>query len=151
MPLGVGFHPYLTLGGTIDAARLTLPVERFLIADERAIPISSAPVAGSRYDFREPHEIGRLALDTCFCDPRRDSDGRARVTLSDDDASVTLWLGEAFRYLMVYSGDTLAAGRRRRGLAVEPMSCAPNAFAGGEGLVSLEPRETQVAEWGIEP
>jgi aldose 1-epimerase len=150
-PYGVGFHPYLTLGGTIDAARLTLPVERFLIADERAIPISSAPVAGSRYDFREPHEIGRLALDTCFCDPRRDSDGRARVTLADEDASVTLWLGEAFRYLMVYSGDTLAAGRRRRGLAVEPMSCAPNAFAGGEGLVSLEPRETHVAEWGIEP
>ena len=52
---------------------------------------------------------------------------------------------------MVYTGDTLAvAERRRRGLAVEPMSCAPNAFASGEGLVRLEPAQTHTAEWGIE-
>jgi hypothetical protein len=31
------------------------------------------------------------------------------------------------------------------------MSCAPNAFAGGEGLIRLEPRETHAAEWGIAP
>jgi aldose 1-epimerase len=150
-PYGVGFHPYLTLGGLVDAGRLTLPLERFLLADERAIPTSSQEVAGTPYDFREGREIGSLVLDTCFCAPRRESDGRARVTLAGKDTSVTLWLGEAFGYVMVFSGDTLAAGRRRRGLAVEPMSCAPNAFASGEGLVRLEPRETHVAEWGIEP
>ena len=54
---------------------------------------------------------------------------------------------------MVYTGDTLTAERRRQGLAVEPMSCAPNAFAGGEGLVRLEepPLHTHLAEWGIAP
>ena len=150
-PYGVGFHPYLTLGGPIDAARLRLPVERHLIVDERAIPISSEPVAGTRYDFREPREIGALVLDTCFCDPARDADGRARVILADDRAKVTVWVGDAFRYLMLYSGDGFAADRRRQGLAIEPMSCAPNAFVSGEGLVRLAPRETHVAEWGIEP
>jgi aldose 1-epimerase len=149
-PYGVGFHPYLTLGGPIDAARLTLPVEQRLIADERLVPVSSEAVAGTFYDFREPREIGALIIDTCFCSPLRDQDGRARVTLADDDASVTLWLGEAFNYVMVYSGDTLAAPRRRRGLAVEPMSCEPNAFESGKGLVALEPGDTHVAEWGIE-
>jgi aldose 1-epimerase len=150
-PYGVGFHPYLTLGRAIDAARLLLPAERFLIADERAIPVSSESVAGTPYDFREPREIGSLVLDTCFYELRRDDDGLARVTLADDDAAVTLWLGEAFSHLMVYTGDTLAAERRRRGLAVEPMSCAPNAFAANAGLLRLEPRETHVAEWGIAP
>ena len=150
-PYGVGFHPYLTLGGPIDAARLRLPAERFLIADERAIPVSSEPVAGTRYDFHEPREIGSLVLDTCFCDPLRDADGRARVTMADEKSTVTLWIGEAFRYLMLYSGEAFAAPRRRRGLAVEPMSCAPNAFASGEGLVRLAPRETHVAEWGVTP
>jgi aldose 1-epimerase len=150
-PYGVGFHPYLTLGGPIDAARLQLDVERFMIVDERAIPISCEPVTGTRFDFRDPREIGALVLDTCFCDPLRDGDGRARVTLAGDTGTVTLWLGDAFRYVMLYSGDTLAADRRRRGLAVEPMSCAPNAFASGEGLVRLEPRETHEAEWGITP
>jgi aldose 1-epimerase len=150
-PYGVGFHPYLTLGRTIDAARLRLPAERFLIADKRAIPVSSKSVDGTPYDFREPREIGSLVLDTCFHELRRDDDGLARVTLADEDAAVTLWLGEAFGHLMVYTGDTLAPERRRQGLAVEPMSCAPNAFAGGAGLVRLEPRETHAADWGIAP
>jgi aldose 1-epimerase len=150
-PYGVGFHPYLTLGRTIDSARLRLPAERFLLADERAIPVSSEPVAGTPYDFREPREIGSLVLDTCFHELGRDRDGLARVTLADQDAAVTLWLGEAFSHLMIYSGDTLAVERRRQGLAVEPMSCAPNAFAGGPGLVRLEPGATHAAEWGIAP
>jgi aldose 1-epimerase len=60
-------------------------------------------------------------------------------------------MGEAFEYAMVYSGDTLAPARRRQGLAIEPMSCAPNAFRTGLGLVRLEPGATHVAEWGIEP
>jgi len=52
---------------------------------------------------------------------------------------------------MIYTGDTLSiVERRRRALAVEPMSCAPNAFASGDGLVRLEPGETHVADWGIE-
>lgn len=150
-PYGVGFHPYLTLGRPIDTARLTLPAQRALVTDERAIPISSEPVAGTPLDFREPREIGALALDTCFGDLLRDEDGRARITLTDDAASATLWLGDAYRYVMVYTGDTLrVVARRRRGLAVEPMSCAPNAFASAEGLVRLEPMQTHVAEWGIE-
>jgi aldose 1-epimerase len=150
-PYGVGFHPYLTLGGVIDAAHLTLPAERMLITDDRLIPISSQPVADTDFDFRAPREIGTLKLDACFSQLTRDADGNARVRLVDDEASVTLWLGNAYEYLMVYTGDTLAVeGRRRRGLAVEPMSCAPNAFASGEGLVRLEPAQTHTAEWGIE-
>jgi aldose 1-epimerase len=30
------------------------------------------------------------------------------------------------------------------------MSCAPNAFESGEGLIRLEPTQTHTAEWGIE-
>jgi aldose 1-epimerase len=150
-PYGVGFHPYLTLGGMVDAVRLTLPAERMLVTDDRQIPISSQPVAGTEFDFRAPRQIGALKLDACFSQLTRDADGNVRVRLADDEASVTLWLGNAYEYLMVYTGDTLAvAERRRRGLAVEPMSCAPNAFASGEGLVRLEPAQTHTAEWGIE-
>lgn len=150
-PYGLGFHPYLTVGGPIDTAMLTLPAEQMLVTDERLIPISSQAVAGTEYDFREPRQIGSLVLDACFHELTRDTDGRARVKLTGDDASVTLWMGEAYHYAMIYTGDTLGVvARRRRGLAVEPMSCAPNAFASGDGLVRLEPGETHVAEWGIE-
>jgi aldose 1-epimerase len=150
-PYGVGFHPYLTLGGPIDGARLTLPAERMLVADERLIPVSSEPVAGTPYDFRAPRAIGALVLDACFHELGRDVDGRARVTLAGTDANVTLWMGDAFDYVMVYTGDTLGVPeRRRRALAVEPMSCAPNAFVSAAGLIRLEPLQTHTAEWGIE-
>jgi len=150
-PYGAGFHPYLTLGGRIDEAILALPAARRLILDGRAIPTASEAVDGGPYDFRVARAIGGLELDDCYGELARDGDGRARVTLASQGGRVALWVGEAYGYLMVYSGDTLAPARRRRGLAVEPMTCAPNAFASGEGLVRLEPGDAHVATWGIEP
>jgi aldose 1-epimerase len=148
-PYGVGFHPYVTVGGAIDAAQLTLPAARMLIPDERLIPVSSQPVAGTPYDFRAPREIGSLVLDACFHQFARDDDGRARVTLTGAESDVTVWLGDAYHYVMLYTGDTLAPERRRRALAVEPMSCPPNAFASADGVIRLEPMQTHTAEWGI--
>ena len=36
-------------------------------------------------------------------------------------------MDEAFGHVVVFTGDTLATERRRRGLAIEPMTCAPDA------------------------
>lgn len=60
-----------------------------------------------------------------------------------------MWLGEGADYLQVCSGDTLAAPRRRTGLAVEPMSCPPDAFNSGEGLVALGPGAAHRLRWGV--
>jgi galactose mutarotase-like enzyme len=150
-PYGVGFHPYLTVGEVLDDTALRVPAGRRLISDERGIPTSSEAVAGGRHDFRNARAIGDLRLDDCFCDLARDGDGRARVTIEQDGRRVTLWLGEAYEYVMLYSGDTLAPRRRRRSIAVEPMTCPPNAFVSGDGLVRLEPGGVNVAMWGIEP
>jgi aldose 1-epimerase len=49
---------------------------------------------------------------------------------------------------MVFSGDPLP-DVARRALAVEPMSCPPNAFRSGEGLVRLAPGELHTGAWGI--
>ncbi|MGH2850540.1 MAG: aldose 1-epimerase family protein [Solirubrobacteraceae bacterium] len=147
-PYGVGFHPYLAVGGgAVDDAELEIPAERMLVTDERAIPVSEVAVAGTEFDFRRSRMVGPLELDTCFTDLARGADGRARIVVR----GVTLWLDGAFGYAMVYSGDTLAPGRRRRGLAIEPMTCPPNAFATHEHVVSLAPGARHVGVWGIEP
>ena len=151
-PFGAGFHPYLTLGGPLDAVRLTLPAAAVLRVDERMIPTGVEPVEGGELDFRSGRAVGATVLDTCFVELARDADRLVWVTLEDGAERVALWMAEPYRYLMVYSGDTLAPQRRRRGLAVEPMTCAPNAFAtGGDGLITLAPGERVVAEWGIDP
>ena len=51
---------------------------------------------------------------------------------------------------MVFSGDTLAeVDRRRRGLAVEPMTCAPDMLHNGVGRLVLGEGETFEAAWGL--
>ena len=94
--------------------------------------------------------IGATKLDHAFTDLERGSDGLARVELTADGRQATLWADESYPYLMVFTGDTLPDGRRRS-LAVEPMTCAPNAFRSGDGLVRLEPEQTHTGSWGIAP
>ena len=151
-PYGSGAHPYLTVGtATIDTVILRAPARTMLHSDAHGIPTGTAPVEGTPYDFRRPRPIGSMRLDNAFTGLDRDEDGLARVELRDPEAGsrVVLWVDESHPYLMLYSGDTLPAARRRRGLAVEPMTCPPNAFRSGEGLIRLAPGESFTSRWGI--
>jgi aldose 1-epimerase len=152
-PFGSGAHPYLTLGTpTIDDLTLRAPARTMLRSDERGLPIGSAPVAGTKYDFRQKRRIGSIELDHAFTDLERDQDGVAWVELRDPNrgTEVCLWVDRSYPYLMLFTGDALAdVSRRRRGLAVEPMSCPPNAFRTGDGLVRLEPGASFTGTWGI--
>ncbi len=64
---------------------------------------------------------------------------------------MTLWADERFRYFMVYTGDTLDPDRRRTSLAVEPMTCPPDAFRSGTDLARLRPGARWAGSWGITP
>jgi aldose 1-epimerase len=146
-PYGAGAHPYLAVDGDrVDGVELRVPAHTVLQSNERALPVGRATVQGE-LDFREAKPIGSTALDHCFTDLERDEDGRARVVLA---AGPTLWVDESYPFLMVFTGDGLP-DVARRSLAVEPMTCAPNAFRTGDGLVVLEPGETHSGTWGIQP
>ena len=152
-PYGAGAHPYLTVGTpSVDSVVLQAPGRTRLTSDERGIPTGTQPVEGSEYDFGQPRPIGKAKLDTAFTDLERESDGRARVRLASPDGVVatSVWLDESYRYLMLFTGDALP-DVNRRSLGIEPMTCAPNAFQSGDGLVTLEPGESFAASWGIEP
>lgn len=152
-PYGSGAHPYLSVAtATVDSAVLRAPGRTRLTSDERGIPTGAEPVDGTEYDFRLPRPIGTTTLDTAFTDLARDDDGRARVRLASPDGqtATTLWLDEHHGYLMLFTGDPLP-DVNRRSLGIEPMTCAPNAFQSGYGLVVLEPGESLTTSWGIEP
>ena len=134
-PYGSGNHPYLASAEpSVDSLTLRIPARTLLRSDERGIPIGSLPVEGTDYDFRRPRRIGATVLDHAFTDLERGEDGRARVELGhpDRDEAVTLWVDETYPYLMVFTGDPLP-DVSRRSLAVEPMTCPPNAFRSGRG------------------
>jgi aldose 1-epimerase len=153
-PYGAGQHPYVTFGGqSIDSVVMKAPGRRYLEPDARGIPIASHDARGTSLDYTEARELGAAQLDTGYTELDRDGDGLARVLLEDRDTGrrATLWVDRAYSYLMLFTGDTLEPQARRRGLAVEPMTCAPNAFQSGDGLVILEPGAGHTARWGITP
>jgi len=154
LPFGLGFHPYLTVGTpTVDQIRLVVPAGHRLLTDDRGLPVGRAPVAGTEFDFNAGRLIGVTRLDTAFTDLSRDADGMARIQLDHLDglAGATLWIDERFPYVMVYTGDTLDADQRRTSVAVEPMSCPPDAFRSGIDLITLRPSGRWTGSWGITP
>jgi aldose 1-epimerase len=152
-PFGAGFHPYLRLDPShIDDLELESPASSHYLADADQIPTGREPVDGTAFDFRSPRAIGATRMDTAFTELARSAEGRATVTLRDRATgdAVSMWCDEGFGYLMIFTGDALPdAHKRRMGLAVEPMTCAPDAFRSGDGLLVLEPGETWTARWGI--
>jgi aldose 1-epimerase len=151
-PFGSGQHPYLSAGGgTLDDCTLELlAAERILVDDERELPLAQEPVAGTPFDFGVARPVGSLAIDHAFRGLRRDADGLAWVRLGRPGGeTVSLWCDDGYSLLQLYTGDTLAPGRRRLGLGAEPMTCPPNALRTGDGLVRLEPGETCATRWGV--
>jgi aldose 1-epimerase len=141
-PFGVGLHPYLAVGaaddGDIGAAELELPARTLLVVDDDGLP------TGERRPFDGAvGRIGSAVFDDPLTDLVRDDDGWARVRLRGPAGAIELAVDPSWPWLQVYSGDTLPPGQRRRSLAVEPMTCPPNAFADAVDLLVLAPG----AEW----
>ena len=149
-PYGLGAHPYLAIGTpTVDTTILSVPAKTVLRSDERGIPTGRAPVDGTAFDFRQPSSVAETVLDHCFTDFDRDEDGRACVRLLDAEGhGVMLWMDQSYQYVMLFTGDPLP-DVDRRSLAVEPMTCPPNAFQTGENVIVLEPGRVSSSSWGI--
>jgi len=149
-PFGLGFHPYLLADpGGIDEAAIALVAARRLLLDHRGLPIGDESVTGSAFDL-DGRPLRGLALDDCFTALAIGADGRWRARLEQESRRSELWADAVFAYAMCYTGDSLGnAADRRRAMAIEPMTCPPNALRTGVSLIELQPGEPWQASWGI--
>jgi aldose 1-epimerase len=153
-PFGLGAHPYVSVPGTpLDDAVLHLPARQRLLLDARLLPIGAARVDGDEFDFTTPRPIAGVVLDSAYGGLEPGPDGRSEVTLASPDGtrSVTVWADSSFRWWQLFTGDTLSGDRKRRSVAIEPMSCPPDALRSGRDVVTLAPGETWTGTWGITP
>lgn len=151
-PYAQGAHPYITLGGLVDDAVLTIPADTRLVTDQDQIPVAREHVQATPYDFRDGRRLGALQIDHAYTDLNRSTDGTAAVVLATHDGSrsVSVWADDSYPYLEIFTADTVPdPGRRRRSLGVEPMTAPPNAFVTGEQLIRLSPGQTTSGRWGI--
>jgi aldose 1-epimerase len=137
-PFGTGVHPYLRVGGDVTlqvAARTRIPV------DDRLLPTGPPEaVTATDLDFRDARRVGDQRLDVCFGDLERSGAGTASVELGGD-RRIVVWMDDAFRFVQVYTA--------RGAIAVEPMTCAPDAFNSGIGLLVLEPGASFTGRCGM--
>jgi aldose 1-epimerase len=151
-PWGVASHPYLRAGdGQVGDWTLRLPAGRVLeVSQDRLLPVGLRDVQDGEWDFRSRRPIGTTAVDHAFTALEPDADGTCSVTLTGPDGRgvACTWDPTALPWVQVHTAD-LEPGdpAHRRGLAVEPMSCAPDAFNSGVGLVVLEPAQAHRTTW----
>ena len=148
-PFGAGSHPYLaTRGHALADTTLQLPAGELLVTDEKSVPVGVRSVAGSDVDLRRGKRLKSLRMDDGFTDLAV-QDGRGVAEVRTPAGGARLWFEETFRFLQVFTLDALTA--QQPGIAIEPMTCAPNAFNTGAGLIVLEPGGAWSGSWGITP
>ncbi|MHA6524778.1 aldose 1-epimerase family protein [Tessaracoccus sp. G1721] len=139
-PYGYGAHPYLA--ADVSTAELTLPFTKELLVDpERLLPIELADVT-PEHDFRQARAIGDTQFDTALAGV----DGPWELSVKTGGRTVTLWADATLPWGQVFTHPDRIA------LAVEPMTCGPDAFNEGpthDGLIVLEPGASSRSEWGF--
>ncbi|WP_214368643.1 aldose 1-epimerase family protein [Pseudonocardia sp. H11422] len=151
MPFGVGAHPYLRVGDTAtDDLVLTLAAGTVLPLDDRQLPSGPPAPVTAADDFRTGRPLRGRALDTPFggCAPAA-GDTRVRHRLTGPDGGLELWADPAFDWVQVFTPDDHPG--RGRAVAVEPMTCPPDALNSGLGLITLAPEESWTGSWGLRP
>jgi aldose 1-epimerase len=158
-PWGTGPHPYLVAGpGRVDDWTLLLPADEVLeVTPDTLLPLGVAPVTeanGGAWDFREARAIGDVFVDHAFTALARDAAGEASVEVRTADGSgVAITWDAACPWVQVHTADrpdpAAEPELHRIGLAVEPMTCPPDAFNSGTDLVVLRSGESHTAGWTI--
>ncbi len=157
LPYGCGAHPYLVCGDPPVTTELTLPAATRLEIDDRLLPTGSAPVQDVAADFRRPAVIGSRTFDHCFTDLASSRDGQPVVMLRGTSQpagpaghpGVSLTWGDWGRWVQVHTPGRPAEPGAPHGVAVEPMSCPPDALRTGTDLVVLSPGRRHEAWWRI--
>jgi aldose 1-epimerase len=152
IPFGVGFHPYLAVTTpTIEGAQLEVPAKAFIAVDDRQLPMGEIlPVAGHQLDFSRRKSLSGHELDVTYTELVRDDSGLATVVLGDSaGGEIELSVDRNFPYIQIYTGDKLERGRRRTSVAVEPMTCPPDALRSGKDVVVLEPGQHWAGSWRL--
>ncbi len=153
-PVGVGFHPYFTVGtAMIDDAEVRIPGTGYLEFNERLVPTGMIRgVTDTAWDYRRFLPIARQRFNHCYVNLERNAQGLAIAALRHplNNRTITIAMDSAFTAVVVYTGDAIADSPRVA-LAIEPMTCASDAFNHPEwGLARLAPGDTFSGCWRVD-
>ncbi len=137
MPVGLGWHPYFSLGEKVDDLELKLPFVSQVELDEINLPTGKVI---DFFDYENFNKVGERGFDDCF-----------KLIMQDKSALFSTAKGcglafegsKEFLFLQVYIPED------RDSIAIEPMNCNVNAFNNQEGLMDLEKGSIYKAEFVV--
>ena len=153
MPFGVGAHPYPRPGGTdVDDCVLTLAARTVLPVDPETMIPTGKPqsLEGTDLDFRGGRALRGVELDTAFGDCEPGADGLVRHSVTCDGVGVEVCADACFTWVQVFTPPAYP-GKGARAVAIEPMTCPPDALNSGTDLITVAPGDTWTGRWGIRP
>lgn len=152
IPFGVGAHPYPRAGHSeTDDCTLRLAAATVLpLHADRLTPSGAAQPVAAAQDFRDGRPLRGVDLDTPFggCVPA-DGDELVRHRLTGPGGGVELWAEPVFGWVQVFTPADFPS--RGRAVAIEPMTCPPDALNSGVDLITLATGETWTGSWGLRP
>lgn len=136
-PYGVGVHPYLTCDlAPVDDYTLQLPAKEVLLSIHSLTHQRYYASMSWIWTIPSNKKIGDKRIDHTF--KTYSERWEAKIINHQQELAVSLCSDQP--WLQVYSGEKL----NRRGLAIEPMSCPPNAFNSGIDLLLLKPKQQHI-------
>ena len=139
MPFGLGWHPYFKMNESIDDLTFEFPPSRKIELDRSLIP------TGNHLPFNSVPKTLDLSLhqfDDCFELLSEESIGFKLIgrhyILEIKGGSL-----EEFPFFQIYTP------KNRTSIAIEPMTCAPDAFNNQMGLMILNPMEKRTFSYKI--
>lgn len=149
VPAGIGTHPYLRVGDHLsDDCILAVATGTVLDVDDAMIPTGPARELAPQESLRRGRRVADLALDTCFGVVGGVAGVLAELR-APDGSGTRLWGDRNIAWVQAFTPPS-PFGRGGKAVAVEPMTCPPDALNSGTDLVVLQPGATWTVRWGLE-
>lgn len=137
IPMGDGWHPYFKFED--------LNMVQMQMGTAKRMSSNFGNTLNGHHGFEQSRAINADALDDCF---QVDGEEEFSIRLEDENAglAIEIWQESAeneYNYFQIYTPPS------RKTIAIEPVTCMPNAFNTGEGLIKLEPKQVVSMSFGI--
>jgi aldose 1-epimerase len=136
-------------GRGVDDWSLDLHADRELLVGDDMLPTELAGPP-PEHDFRGGRTLAGSAIDNAYADVAFDAQAQATATVVDPSGTGTrLTFTDGTPWVQVCTSDWPGPSHRAA-VAVEPMTCPPDALRTGTDLVVLEPGAQHQVWWRLE-
>jgi len=133
IPMQDGWHPYFSLGDSVDELQLEFQSKKMLEFNSELIPTQNLiPYT----EFNSLKKLGNISLDNCFTLNLEACQPLCVLRNPSKQIQIEIYPEKSYPYLQIYIPP------HRKSIAIENISGAPDAFNNGMGFITLEPGES---------